>query len=409
MRDYGVVKPRILMVLPQMPQDPASGAARTARTACEMAVEAGFEVRALATTATERGARADAGEYLASLGLDLEITPSSPRNFREFRFRQRGIDYTLLDTARAPVTGWERVYGRRFDLLFDAELERFGPDLIFTYGGYAGDLRRHQRAHRRGCRIAFCVFNMAYLTPGFFDHIEAVTTPSEFMARRYREALGIESTPLATPIDAEDVVAADRDPIFVTMVNPSVEKGLFFFARLAEELGKHHPNIAVLAIESRGTAGMLVEAGAAGGFDLRRHESIMIAGAVPKPRDIFQPARVLLAPSVWEEPSGRVVAEALVNGVPPLVSDRGGLAESCNGAGCVLPLPSDLTVQTRRPVEPEAVQPWIEAIVKLADDEEFYRRQSACALEAGAMYSREALAPRYVEFFERAMCSPRKR
>ena len=42
------------------------------------------------------------------------------------------------------------------------------------------------------------------------------------------------------------------------MVNPSIEKGLFFFARLAEELGKRHPDIALLAIESRGTAGMVV-------------------------------------------------------------------------------------------------------------------------------------------------------
>src|SRR3984885_15932856 len=89
-------------------------------------------------------------------------------------------------------------------------------------------------------------------------------------------------------------------------------------------------------------------------FDLRRHEGIMIAGAVPKPRDIFTNTRVLLVPSVWEEPSGRVVAEALVNGVPPLVSDRGGLAESCNGAGFVLPLPPELTTATRRPVAAEA-------------------------------------------------------
>jgi len=65
----------------------------------------------------------------------------------------------------------------------------------------------------------------------------------------------------------------------------------------------------------------------------------MIAAAVSKPRDIFENTRVLLVPSVWEEPSGRVVAEALVNGVPPApppVSDRGGLAESRNGAGFVL-------------------------------------------------------------------------
>lgn len=54
------MKKRLLLALPQMPQDPASGAARTAQTACEMAAAAGWEVRAIGTTATERGMSAEA-------------------------------------------------------------------------------------------------------------------------------------------------------------------------------------------------------------------------------------------------------------------------------------------------------------------------------------------------------------
>jgi glycosyltransferase involved in cell wall biosynthesis len=254
--------------------------------------------------------------------------------------------------------------------------------------------------------VVCCVFNYAYLERRFFDAVDAVLTPSEFLARRYRETLGVESTPLPTPVDWDDVVAPERDPIFATMVNPSVEKGLFFFARLAEEIGKRQPKIALLAIESRGTAGMLLDAGLRGGFDLRRHENIMIGGAVPKPRDIFENTRVLLVPSVWEEPSARVVAEALVNGVPPLVSDRGGLAESANGAGLVLPLPPDLTMETRKPVPPAAVELWLEAIVKLCFDEEFYRQTVERTRAAAAIYRRDSLAPRYVDFFRGVLAAP---
>jgi len=397
------------MALPQMPQDPASGAARTAQTALEMAHEAGFEVRALATTATERGSKADPLTFLQSMDLEVDVKPPSNKNRREFRFVQRGIPYTLLDTGRLGVTRWGPSHDRQFDLLFDEELASFPPDILFTYGGLAGDVRRHRRAHLKDCRIAFCVFNMGYLNPGFFEDIDMVLTPSEFLAARYREVASIESVPLPTPIDLEDVLAPERDPIFVTMVNPSVEKGLFFFARLAEEIGRRFPEIAVLAIESRGTAGMVVQAGLLGGFDLRRHQGMMIAGAVPKPRDIFTNTRVLLAPSVWEEPSGRVVAEALINGVPPLVSDRGGLAESCNGAGFVLPLPADLTPKTRRPVPASAVEPWIEVIEKLAFDERFYQQAVARTREAARMYAREELAPRYVEFFTRLLAAPAQR
>jgi glycosyltransferase involved in cell wall biosynthesis len=394
------MKPRILMALPQMPQDPASGAARTAQTAVEMAAAAGFEVHALGTTATERRSKADPLEYLRSSGLDVNVTPATSGSFRQFRFLQRRVEYALLDTGRFAMTAWEATHGRQFDLLFDLELETFSPDILFTYGGLPGDVRRHKRARRKGARIAFCVFNLAYLNADFFRDLDAVLTPGEWMTEHYRAAIGIQSTPLPTPLDLEDVVAPNRDPIFVTMVNPTIEKGLFFFARLAEELGTRHPRIAVLAIESRGTAGMVFQAGLAGGFDLRRHESIMIAGAVPKPRDVFENTRVLLVPSVWEEPSGRVVAEALVNHVPPIVSDRGGLAESCNGAGFVLPLPAGLTTATRRPVEPEAVEPWIDVIVKLAFDGGFYEDAVAKTREAAQMYDRAALARRYVAFFE---------
>ncbi len=393
------MKPRILMALPQMPQDPASGAARTAQTAVEMALEGGFEVRALGTTSTERGSQADPVEYLKSFGLEVEVTPPSNKNRRELRFTQRGIPYTLLETGRLGVTKWEASHGRQYDILFDAELESFAPDIVFTYGGLKGDIRRHRRAQLNGARIAFCVFNMAYMQPGFFDTIDSVLTPSEFLADRYRDQIGIKSTPLPTPIDMEDVLSAERDPIFFTMVNPSIEKGLFFFVRLAEEIGKRYPEIALLAIESRGTAGMVLQAGLTGGFDLRRHEGVMIAGAVPKPRDIFTNTRALLVPSVWEEPSGRVVAEALVNGVPPLVSDRGGLAESCNGAGFVLPLPKDLTVQTRRPVAAEAVEPWVAIIEKLAFDDGFYEEAVKQTRTAAGMYDRKALAAKYLDFF----------
>ncbi len=67
-------------------------------------------------------------------------------------------------------------------------------------------------------------------------------------------------------------------------------------------------------------------------------------------------------PSVWEEPAGRVAAEALANGLPPIVSDRGGLPEICGAGGFVQPLPADLTVETRTPVAIAAVEPWLAVI-----------------------------------------------
>jgi hypothetical protein len=93
------------------------------------------------------------------------------------------------------------------------------------------------------------------------------------------------------------------------------------------------------------------------------------------------------------------VQEALLNGIPPIVSDRGGLAESSAGAGFVLPLPESLSPQDKLPVEAEVVRPWVELSIRLFDNESFYQAECGKARAAGQRYLPRALAPQYVEFF----------
>src|SRR5690606_26372076 len=110
----------------------------------------------------------------------------------------------------------------------------------------------------------------------------------------------------------------------------------------------------------------------------------------------FAATRVLLVPSV-RDAGARVIAEALMNGVPPLVSDRGGLPEMCAGAGRVLPVSDDA-----------AVEQWIDAVVPLMDDEALYAVESAKALAAGARYDRDALRPHYDAVFRHAASASRR-
>jgi glycosyltransferase involved in cell wall biosynthesis len=369
---------------------------------CEMLAAAGAEVHAVATTATERATKADASAYLATLGIAPHIDPGHTRERTrpELSFNHRGVRYRLLDVGPRDMHAWQRIHGRQFDLLFDDELHGFKPDALLGFGGLPGDIRRYGRAKRQGVKLVFALRNAGYLNSAdFFKPMDAVLTPSQFLTNLYRTALGIESTPLPIPMELDDVLAADRDPIFVTMINPSPEKGLMLVARLAEELSLRRPDIAMLFIESRGSGGRLVQAGMLGGFDLRRHENLMLSPPVAQPKEIYVPTRVLLAPSLWQEPAGRVAAEALLNGIPPLVSDRGGLPETCNGAGFSLPIPPQITPQYPRPVDPEVVEPWIDLITRLEDDQDFYREESERARAAGGIYHPDNLGPRYVEFF----------
>jgi len=402
--------PRLLLLLPQLPHDPASGAARSLRTACEFLTAAGWSVRALATTATE-AAGGDGRALLAQQGIAPAERPPNRAIYRHDRpvltfTDAHGIHTTLLDTGNCNLSTWPEHHGAQFNRLYARELADFRPDIVFTFGGHPGDVERYRRASAAGAKVVFGLRNHGYYEASWLAEMDAVLTCSEFLSARYRERLGLESVALPPPLAERDVIATEREPIFFVAVNPSVEKGVFFLARLAEEIALRRPDLPLLFIESRGAAGALVRAGLTGGFDLRRHESLMFSPATATPAEIFRGARVLLAPSVWEEPFGRVAAEALLNGVPPIVSDRGGLPEAVNGGGFALPLPSGLTLETRTPVPAAAVGPWLELIEELADDT-FYAAASTRARAAGETYLPQVLAPRYVEFFERVLSQNR--
>jgi glycosyltransferase involved in cell wall biosynthesis len=396
--------PQLLLLLPQLPQDPASGAARSMRTACELLAESGWSVRCLAVTATESAAPIAAVDYLRQSGHAVAVRAPNRAIYRndrpvlEFADR-RGIHYQLLDTGGHSVHQWQEDQGSQFNRLFQHELADHRPDIVFGYGGLGGDVQRYRAAQAAGCRVVFGLRNFAYRAATWLKDLDGIITVSEYQARIYRESLGLESMVLPSPLDPAETVATDREPIFFTAINPSVEKGLFFLARLAEELGRYRPDLPMLFIESRGSGGLLVQAGLRGGFDLRRHENLMFAPAVAMPAEVFRATRVLLVPSVWEEAFGRVAAEALLNGVPPLVSDRGGLPEAANGGGFVLPLPPTLTLETREPVGAAEVAPWLELMGRLADDQDYYAVASARALAAGAAFQPAMLKPRYHAYF----------
>jgi len=394
---------RLLLLIDQLPQDPTSGAARSLRTVCEMLAASGhFHVAALGLTATEQAAAIPARALLRAQGLRAatERRAVSKGDRPVLGFTARGVTYTLLDTGGQCGFAWEDAQGRQFDRLFDRALATFRPDIVLTYGGHPAMVARWRRARKAGAAVVFGLRNLGYLGErALFNSVDDVLTPSRFLSDRYRAVLGIESTALPLPIDLADTVAPLREPLFLTFVNPTAEKGVFFVARLAEELSCRRPDVPLLVIESRGTVGGLVAAGLAGGFDLRRHANIMVSPGVARPRDIFAATRVLLVPSVWEEPAGRVVPEALLNGVPPVVSDRGGLAEQCGEGGIVLALPPELTPETRQPVESAAVEPWIDAILPLMDDDTRYAEASRRAAAAAERFRPEQLAPAYVRHF----------
>jgi len=259
------------------------------------------------------------------------------------------------------------------------------------------------RARSRGITTAFAVRGFGYYDARYFRDVDHVFTCSQFLTDVYRDKIGLVSTPLEPPIDWASVVAPAESRAFVTFVNPSMHKGLYLFARLADMLGSRRPDIPVLVVQSGHSGGSL---NAIPEIDFSKYPQIMAAPPVPAPADYFALTRLLVVPSVWEEPFGRVAAEAMINAIPPLVSNRGSLPQviggdfSEDGGGRVLPVPEWMTFKTTRLPAEREIEPWYEAVCGLWDDPALYQAVAARARQiAEARYSEAVSRKIHLDFF----------
>ncbi len=285
--------------------------------------------------------------------------------------------------------------------LFDDVVDRFRPDVLIGYGGSRIALETFARARRLGTSTVFPLHNFHYRGDAPFADVDAISVASQFSADYHREALGLDCVVLPYMLDVPRCERHERT--YLTFVNPSIEKGVFAFARIADELGRRRPDIPILVVESRGTEATV----AACGLELREHGNVFFMAHTADPREFWGITKVCLMPSVWWENQPLVAVEAMINGIPVIGSDRGGIPETLGDAGIVLPLPDRITQATRMLPTAEEVEPWVRAVIRLWDDPEFYEDHRKKALAESRRWDPDVLEPQYVEFFRNLRPGPR--
>lgn len=409
--------------------DPTAGVTHSLRTIAQWLADAGHTCHVLTTARFESPVGFSIEEHLASLGVALPpaAAPAARVAFRPppaaghgrhrraarrhshpaeqpiVRYRIGAVPVTLLLTRHNDEARPDRAEARQYEALFVGLLDEIAPDQLIACNGHPMIQRAMALARARGVTTVFAVRGFGYNDPRYFDHVDHVFTCSQFLTDLYRERIGLESTPIDPPIDWARVVAPAGSRAFVTFVHPAPHKGLMLFARLADMLGSRRPDIPVLVIQSGHSAGAL---NAIPGIDFTKYPQIMAAPAVPAPADYLALTRILLVPSVWEEPFGRVAAEAMINGIPPLVGNRGALPHvvggdvADGGGGRVLPIPEWMMVHSTHLPSEQEVQPWFDAVCALWDDPALYDLVARRARGiAEVRYSEEVSRRRHVDYF----------
>ena len=374
--------------------DNSNGAAVASRELMRVLAGRGFAVEVLCGSLLNLSLEVEPAAWLREQGLSFQESEGGTLTIDASGVRSDVPPHFLLSVRGVPVTMHrgpsmaphepDAAECREFLALFERLVARFRPDVVVGYGG--GRLARSVFARARGLGIAtaFNLHNFSYHSREPFADIDEIRIASRYAAEHYRATLGLDCTVLPSPIDPDRVRVDRHEPKYLTFINPSPEKGVFPFARIADELGRRRPDIPLLVVEARGTEATLANCG----LDLRVHGNVKLMALTNDPRRYLRWTRACLVPSLWRETFGLVAAEAMLNGIPVIASDRGALPETLGEAGIVLPLPERLTPATRIVPTAEEVGPWVEAVIRLWDDVGFYEEHRRRALAEARRWAR---------------------
>lgn len=168
-----------------------------------------------------------------------------------------------------------------------------------------------------------------------------VVANSNYVQGLLRDLLSIDSALVYPCTDLERYRSEGGEHDRVLFVKPQYVKGL----PIATEIARRMPDTRFLVVgkpRSRGrrTLGSL--------------PNVEIAGWIGDMRTVYARARVLLGPSIWPEPFGRVFVEAAACGVPSVASERGGIPESVGDGGLLVKDIFDIDA-------------WVDALQRLED------------------------------------------
>jgi glycosyltransferase involved in cell wall biosynthesis len=239
---------------------------------------------------------------------------------------------------------------------FDRYLRAIEPDAVLGYNNLNCPLLKH--AVSEGYPALFIVRSLANLF-GVSRYVPSgvrLLANSPFTASVAEAAFGDRPQVVLPLVDLDAYRVAEREPRFITFINPMPEKGV----EVAVEIARAMPNRHFLFVKGK-WGGRSYDS-----LDLSGLDNVEVWDYQEDMRSVYAVTDILLMPSQWLESFGRVILEAQASGIPVVASDVGGIPFVLGDGGVV--------------VSPKTnVEGFVSALCRLVEERDFHGRLSEAA------------------------------
>lgn len=358
--------PKILWMSPYSLHDISSGASIHCKTVLECLAKRGFEVWSCSSFIFDSPAGASVFNNLK------DKIDSSKKSV--FEIDDAGIHYIYTRSS----SNFEQEQNLNDqELLFKvycSVLDNFKPDFVMGFGTGMISMTSFAEAQRRGIVTIYPVLNGNHGNYAF-PNTDLILTDSHASANLYFRRDQIRMIPTGQLFDPVYCISNKRKPKYITFINPSFEKGLSIFAKLAQYCQKAHPDLRFLVVNSHGNFAENIQylhtKGNKDDHPLKPQDfdNVDMTPATNNMKPIYTVSKVLVTPSLWWESWGRVASEAVLNNIPVLGSTSGGLKEATFGAGIHLEAPEHCIKDNLSLPDDEEIKPWAQALERLVNED----------------------------------------
>lgn len=358
--------PKILWMSPYSLHDISSGASIHCKTVLECLAKRGFEVWSCSSFIFDSPAGASVFNNLK------DKIDSSKKSV--FEIDDAGIHYIYTRSS----SNFEQEQNLNDqELLFKvycSVLDNFKPDFVMGFGTGMISMTSFAEAQRRGIVTIYPVLNGNHGNYAF-PNTDLILTDSHASANLYFRRDQIRMIPTGQLFDPLYCLSNKRKPKYITFINPSFEKGLSIFAKLAQYCQKAHPDLRFLVVNSHGNFAENIQylhtKGNKDDHPLKPQDfdNVDMTPATNNMKPIYTVSKVLVTPSLWWESWGRVASEAVLNNIPVLGSTSGGLKEATFGAGIHLDAPEHCIKDNLSLPDDEEIKPWAQALERLVNED----------------------------------------